>query len=204
MALCDQATIRSEQLFLHQEDFSSRGCFNLLELPIIRRIDDQPQPYLWPRIVITLTLLATLTGTLAGGRPAVLANQALWALWWPALLVLVACGARIWCSLCSLQSLGQLLVRSRMPHLPLPKIAKQAAPWLGLVGTLAILSAEQFSGMRHNPSATVTLLLALLSGTLLGWHLHGQLHGQGLLEHTQAISQRALLCLSAIAILILV
>jgi len=174
VALCDGDSIRAEQLFLHQQDFSSRGRFNLLELPQLRRFADSESPWRWPRLLTATALLATLVGLLAGGESAELANLALWAAWWPALLLLVAAGARSWCSICPLQGFARLLLPAGLPHLQLPKILFKAAPWLGLLGTLAVLTAEQFGTMRQHPRPTLVLLGTLLAGTLLTDLLFGR------------------------------
>ncbi|RMF67886.1 MAG: 4Fe-4S binding protein, partial [Alphaproteobacteria bacterium] len=163
VALCKGETLTAEHLFLHQGDFSSQGRLNLLEWAPLRRLLDRSDPWRLPRRVVTGILTGVMLTLALGGQAAAAANLALWSLLWPGLLLLVVCGARLWCSVCPLHGLAQLV-----PFKPaaLPRRLLHLGPWFGLLGTLAILTAEQIFDMRHNPTATLGLLAVLVFATL--------------------------------------
>lgn len=171
VALCKGETLTAEHLFLHQGGFTSHGRLNLLDWPPLRRLADSDAPWRPLRLTMTLTLVLVMIALAAGGPLAATANLALWSLLWPGLLLLVVFGARLWCSICPLTGIARLL-----PTGPgrIPALMLRLGPWFGLLGTLAILAAEQFLGMRQTPTATLGLLFTLLAGTLLTEALFGR------------------------------
>lgn len=98
------------------------------------------------------------------------ANTAVWALWWPALIVSLLILGRAWCAVCPLSGSAELLQqvagRGRAPG----DWLKHAGPPLALIGFVGIIWVEQIASMAERPRNTAVLLLVLAgAAALMGW-----------------------------------
>ncbi len=156
-----------ENIFLNISTASSEGRCNLLPLPLFRqlfRLESFPAIFRW--LTIPLFLLIGVA-CLAGSEWSASANNLVWALWWPALLISVLLGARSWCSYCPLSGIALLLEKLPLKKRDEPRWLRQQGSWLGLGALLIILLLERFFDLFHRPFATGLLLAGLLGLTLL-------------------------------------
>jgi transcriptional regulator with AAA-type ATPase domain/NAD-dependent dihydropyrimidine dehydrogenase PreA subunit len=167
VAVANGPRLLVEHIFLNISAPSSEGRCNLLQLPLFRflfQLETFPAVLRWLTIPLFLSIIA---GCLVGTEISVLANNLVWALWWPALLVSVLLGARSWCSYCPLSGIARLLEKLPLKKWEEPLWLRQQGTWLGLGSLLAILLIERFFDLFHRPFATGLLLAALLALTLL-------------------------------------
>jgi transcriptional regulator with AAA-type ATPase domain/NAD-dependent dihydropyrimidine dehydrogenase PreA subunit len=94
-----------------------------------------------------------------------------WAMWWPMLTVSWFVGARIWCSVCPMGAVNDLLNRVGKKKFKVPAFIRDHGIYLSAIGLGVIIWAEAASKMPYSPMATGLLLLsiaffAILSGIL--------------------------------------
>lgn len=165
--VCPGDEILAEQIFLHEQPFSS-GRFNLLSVPAIEnlaRTPDVPQRLRWVTVPLFIVIMiSTLTGSAYGNA----ANLAVWALWWPALVVTGFVFARGWCSYCPLEAIGAFIGTGRWAHHEPAALLRRWGPVFGLAGMAGIILLEQGTGMFEWAFATGLLLLGLLIAAIAG------------------------------------
>lgn len=94
-----------------------------------------------------------------------------WAMWWPMLTISWFVGARIWCSVCPMGAVNDLLNRVGKKKFKVPAFIRKNGIYLSAIGLGVIVWAEAASKMPYSPMATGMLLLsiaffAVLSGII--------------------------------------
>jgi transcriptional regulator with PAS, ATPase and Fis domain/polyferredoxin len=94
-----------------------------------------------------------------------------WALWWPMLAISWFFGARIWCSICPMGAVNDLLNKFCSLKKKVPKFIRNNSMYFSGLGLALIIYVEASSNMVNSPMATGFLLLsiavfAILSGFL--------------------------------------
>ena len=94
-----------------------------------------------------------------------------WALWWPMLAISWFFGARIWCSVCPMGAINDLLNKFFSLKKKVPTFIRSNSTYLSAFGLAMIIYVEASSNMVNSPMATGFLLLsiatfAILSGLL--------------------------------------
>jgi transcriptional regulator with GAF, ATPase, and Fis domain/polyferredoxin len=94
-----------------------------------------------------------------------------WAMWWPMLTVSWFVGARIWCSVCPMGAVNDLLNSVGKKKYKVPAFIRKNGIYLSAFGLGVIIWAEAASKMPYSPVATGILLVsisifAVLSGIL--------------------------------------
>ncbi len=90
-----------------------------------------------------------------------------WAMWWPMLTVSWFVGARIWCSVCPMGAINDLLNRIGKKKLKVPNFIRSYAVYISAAGLAIIIWAEAASKMPYSPLATGFLLLSIASFAIL-------------------------------------
>jgi len=95
-----------------------------------------------------------------------------WAMWWPMLTVSWFVGARIWCSVCPMGALNDLLNKFGKKKFKVPAFIRDYGVYISAVGLAIIIWAEAASKMPYSPLATGFLLLAIASFAVLSGILY--------------------------------
>jgi transcriptional regulator with AAA-type ATPase domain/polyferredoxin len=90
-----------------------------------------------------------------------------WAMWWPMLTVSWLVGARIWCSVCPMGAVNDLLNRVGKKKYKVPAFIRDHGIYLSAIGLGVIIWAEAASRMPYSPMATGLLLLTIASFAIL-------------------------------------
>jgi transcriptional regulator with AAA-type ATPase domain/NAD-dependent dihydropyrimidine dehydrogenase PreA subunit len=90
-----------------------------------------------------------------------------WAMWWPMLTVSWLIGARIWCSVCPMGAVNDLLNRVGKKKFKVPSFVRSYAIYISAAGLVIIIWAEAASKMAYSPLATGFLLLSIASFAIL-------------------------------------
>lgn len=95
-----------------------------------------------------------------------------WALWWPMLAISWFFGARIWCSVCPMGAVNDLLNKVCSLKKKVPKFIRDNSMYLSAVGLALIIYVEASSSMIYSPMATGFLLAAILLCAILSGLLY--------------------------------
>ena len=85
-----------------------------------------------------------------------------WAMWWPMLTVSWFVGARIWCSVCPMGAVNDLLNRFGKKKFKVPTFIRSYGVYISAAGLAIIIWAEAASKMPYSPLATGFLLLSIV------------------------------------------
>jgi len=95
-----------------------------------------------------------------------------WAMWWPMLTVSWFIGARIWCSVCPMGAVNDLLNKFGKKKLKVPTFIRDYGMYISAAGLAVIIWAEAASKMPYSPLATGFLLLSIASFAILSGLLY--------------------------------
>ena len=90
-----------------------------------------------------------------------------WAMWWPMLIVSWLVGARIWCSVCPMGAVNDLLNRVGKKKFKVPAFIRDNGVYLSALGLGVIIWAEAAAKMPYSPVATGLLLVAISAFAVL-------------------------------------
>ncbi|UCD66108.1 MAG: sigma 54-interacting transcriptional regulator, partial [Deltaproteobacteria bacterium] len=85
-----------------------------------------------------------------------------WAMWEPLLVISWFLGARIWCSVCPMGAINDLLNRTGKKKLKVPAFIHNYGVYLGAAGLGIIIWAEYATRMQFSPLATGYLLISIV------------------------------------------
>ena len=95
-----------------------------------------------------------------------------WALWWPMLAISWFFGARIWCSVCPMGAINDLLNKFFSLKKKVPKFIRSNSAYLSALGLALIIYVEASSNMVYSPMATGFLLLSIATFAILSGFLY--------------------------------
>ena len=95
-----------------------------------------------------------------------------WALWWPMLAISWFFGARIWCSVCPMGAVNDLLNKVCSLKKKVPKFIRDNSMYLSAAGLALIIYVEASSGMTNSPKATGFLLASILACAVISGLLY--------------------------------
>jgi len=145
---------------------------NLLRQDRIRDFIRHP---LFPRVLVyfnmfVVTLMAGFT-LYGGSRPAGhplqdFGNNAgmviTWLIWFPILPISAFLFGRVWCGMCPIAGVGELVAKVKHFNLPVPKFIKRMDFWLIIISFLLIDYLEVYFGVPDKPWATGMLLVIII------------------------------------------
>ncbi len=144
------------------------------------RIRDFLRHPLIPRVLVwfNMFVVAVMAGfTLYGGtRPAGhplqdFGNNAgmviTWLIWFPLLPISAFMLGRVWCGMCPIVGVGDLVSRVKKFDLPVPKIIKRMDFWLLIIAFLLVDYLEVSFGVPDTPWATGMLLVIIIGMSVL-------------------------------------
>jgi polyferredoxin len=91
----------------------------------------------------------------------------IWGLWEPLLIMSWFVGARIWCAVCPMGAVNDLLNRIGKVKFKVPAIIHDYGFYFSAAGLAIIIWAQVASGMYYSPMTTGYLLLAIVSFAIL-------------------------------------
>ena len=95
-----------------------------------------------------------------------------WAIWWPVLVFSWFIGARIWCSVCPMGAVSDLMSARMSLKLKVPTFIRNYGLYMSAIGLGIIIWAEAASNMTISPRSTAMLLLAIVSCALISGALY--------------------------------
>ncbi len=166
--------LMAEDIFVGMAPPEGKYTFNLLQLDQVR---DLFTSKFYPVSIQILTAaffsLIFLFAFLGNQSPD--ANVTLllvWALWWPMLAISWFFGARIWCSICPMGAVNDLLNKFCSLKKKVPKFIRDNSMYLSAAGFAIIIYAEASSHMTYSPMATGFLLLTILGCAILSGFIY--------------------------------
>ncbi len=165
--------ITESQVFLKLPSFSATGRFNLLRIPFLRDLFNQPMFPAGLRFITVPFVLLLIVGAFAGPAENNPANLLVWSLWEPCLIISILFAGRSWCAYCPLPVIGEYAGRSRKKFLPLPGVLARYGVWIAVGGLIVIIQTEHIFDMFNKARPTGILLLAILAGAVITSLLFG-------------------------------
>ena len=159
--------ILSDHILLGLPKTEGKWEFNLLRLPLVRKIMQSRAYPALPRIAVGLFLTVTVFALFFGPRDA---NHNLgitlsWGIGWPLLFFSFFFMARIWCSVCTLAMPGTMLRAVVKPQRRTPQLIKEYSGWIMAVLCILVLWVEIVWKAHQNPVLTGWIILAVALGS---------------------------------------
>ncbi|HMK66695.1 MAG TPA: 4Fe-4S binding protein, partial [Thermodesulfobacteriota bacterium] len=99
-----------------------------------------------------------------GNNPGMLIT---WLVWFPILPISAFLIGRIWCGMCPIAGIGDLVSRIFKLNLPVPKFLKRMDFWMVVVSFIFLDYIEELLGVADKPWATGMLLVVIISISVL-------------------------------------
>jgi transcriptional regulator with AAA-type ATPase domain/pSer/pThr/pTyr-binding forkhead associated (FHA) protein len=141
---------------------------NFLRHPLI------PKVFIWFNIFMVAVMAAfTLFGGSRpeghplqdfGNNPGMLIT---WLVWFPILPISAFLLGRVWCTMCPIAGIGELVSRVKKFNLPVPKILKRLDFWVVVISFIVLDYAEELFGVADKPMATGVLLVIIIGLSVL-------------------------------------
>jgi len=85
-----------------------------------------------------------------------------WLIWFPILPISAMMAGRVWCGMCPIVGIGDLISRVKTFQLPVPKFIKKMDFWLLIISFLLVDYLEVYFGVPDAPWATGMLLVIII------------------------------------------
>ncbi|MBI3091526.1 MAG: sigma 54-interacting transcriptional regulator [Candidatus Tectomicrobia bacterium] len=159
----------AEHIFVGISALEKRERVNLIRWEPLRKLMQSRfypgLPQLFSVVGLFVIILVALLGPQQAERNVAL--PLVWAIWWPALVASWFVVARLWCSLCPMAAVGDVVSRLGGRRWKVPSFLRRYALPLSAAGFFTIMWAEQSTHMSTWPLATAVLLLSILSGAVV-------------------------------------
>jgi DNA-binding NtrC family response regulator len=165
--------ITGDRIFVKLPSFSREGRFNLLRIPLVRKLLLNPMTPAGLRLITVPFMILLIVLTLAGPAANNPANLLVWSLWEPLLILSVFFAGRSWCACCPLSFIAERACGFRKNFLAMPVVLARYGPWIATTGLIVILESEHLFSMFTSAHATGILLLVVLAGALVTTILFG-------------------------------
>ena len=161
--LSSSDTLMPEHFFIGLVQIEGKLTFNLLKLEQVRDVLQSRFFPVLPQVVtafffVLLFLIGFFGNQLPESNVTVILT---WGMWWPFLVLSWFLAARIWCALCPMGALSDLLSKFCSKQLSVPRFIRNYGLYLGALGMLLIFFAEAASSMPFSPRGTAVLLLCI-------------------------------------------
>lgn len=166
VTLAKTSRLSAEDVFISEEPMAGKPAYNLLNLPLVRRIFESK---LYPQTLrLGITALFFLVVAMGlWGQPSPESNVSLllvWANWEPLLILSCILLARIWCSICPMGQVVDWFHRIPFPRVRISQRYHLYGYFVSALGLGLIFWAQAAWNMWHNPVAT-SWLLVVITGT---------------------------------------
>ena len=158
-----------EDIFIGMAPPEGKYTINLLQFDNVKKYFSSRSIHVWLQIVtatvFSLIFLMSFTGSRSPNSN--IALLLVWAMWEPLLVISWFIGARIWCSVCPMGAVNDLLSRIGKKKLKVPAFIRDYGVYISAVGLAVIILAEVTTKMHYSPRATGFLLLSIVSFAML-------------------------------------
>jgi transcriptional regulator with AAA-type ATPase domain/polyferredoxin len=161
--LSSSDTLMPEHFFIGLVQIEGKLTFNLLKLEQVSKVLQSKLFPVLPQLVtgfffVFLFFFGFFGNQLPESNVTVILT---WGIWWPFLVLSWFLAARIWCALCPMGALNDLLSKFCSKKLSVPRFIRNYGLYLGALGMLTIFFAESVSSMPFSPRGTAILLLCI-------------------------------------------
>ncbi|MCL7488059.1 MAG: sigma 54-interacting transcriptional regulator [Desulfobulbaceae bacterium] len=160
--------ILAEHIFLGLSGSRERLSFNLLQLPVVRRVFKgrwMQRATLTTSVFFGIVLLNLFFGPQEAEKN--LGITLCWYIGWPLLIISFFFLPRYWCSICALSAPGKQLQKMLHPTRRLPAAIARHSGWITALLCLVVFWAEIVFNAYDSPMLTGGILLAIAAGALL-------------------------------------
>jgi DNA-binding NtrC family response regulator/ferredoxin len=158
-----------EDIFIGMAPPEGKYTINLLQFEKIRSLfSSKAFPaglQIATATVFSLIFLLAFTGSQLSDRN--ISLLLVWGMWEPLLFLSWFVGARIWCSVCPMGAMNDLLNRIGKKKFKVPAFIHDYGIYLSALGLGIIIWAEVATDMTYSPVATGFLLLSIMSFAIL-------------------------------------
>jgi DNA-binding NtrC family response regulator/ferredoxin len=158
-----------EDIFIGMAPPEGKYTFNLLKFDQVKKFFSS-KAYPGGLQVITASVFSLIFLMAFAGNRSPDQNVTVllvWAMWWPMLTVSWFVGARIWCSVCPMGAVNDLLNRVGKKKFKVPAFIRSYGIYISAAGLAIIIWSEAASKMPYSPLATGFLLLSIVSFAVL-------------------------------------
>lgn len=168
VVIAEDSAIRSEEIFLGPLPRKGRLSVSLLQAPgasVAGGVQTGIRVAQFAAAsVFSLILIACFVPLWSGSGG--WATAMVWSLWWPALAFSFFFVGRMWCAVCPMAFAARQVQRVKSFNRTIPRWMKDYDSYLAAAGFFLILWVEEITAMRHSPTATGLLLLAIAAGAI--------------------------------------
>jgi polyferredoxin len=164
-----QDEIVSEQILLGLPRTEGKLQYNLLRIPLIRRLMESRLYPVLPRAIVGVVFCIGML-TLFFGSTSPEENFGLtlsWHIGWPLLIISFFFLPRFWCSICPLSLPGKLVQKFIHPERRLPVFLINHSEWIMAFLCIVVFWVEIVWNASHNPFLTGMILLSISLGALI-------------------------------------
>jgi DNA-binding NtrC family response regulator/polyferredoxin len=153
-----------EDIFIGPPPVTGAVSYNLFQLPKIRDfMRSRVIPAAFQLAAGPLIALIIAVGLLGSQSPERnIALVMVWGLWEPLVVISSFFGARLWCKVCPIGALSELLAKTAGLKKQIPLFLRKYGYYLSAAGLATIFWSESASGMTSSPSATALLMLTIV------------------------------------------
>ncbi len=158
-----------EDIFIGMAPPEGKYTINLLQFDTVKKYFSSRSIHVWLQIVTATVFSLIFLMSFAGSRSpnSNISLLLVWAMWEPLLVISWFIGARIWCSVCPMGAVNDLLSRIGKKKLKVPAFIRDYGVYISAVGLAVIILAEVATKMHYSPRATGFLLLSIVSFAML-------------------------------------
>ncbi|MCP4673527.1 MAG: response regulator [Desulfobacula sp.] len=156
--------ITAEHIFTGPKSEGTKLDFNLSRFGLINRLLQSTLPFVALKAIffvvfITIILLCLTAGNTLTGN---IANQLIWGVWEPGLIILFLFVGRLWCTVCPISSAGRIAQKIGCLKMNPPKWLMQNTGWVNAALFFLIVWSEHVFHMTEYPFGTGILFLLLV------------------------------------------
>ena len=158
-----------EDIFIGMAPPEGKYTINLLQFDTVKSYFSSRSIHVWLQIVTASVFSLIFLLSFSGSRSpeSNISLLLVWAMWEPLLVISWFIGARIWCSVCPMGAVNDLLSRIGKKKLKVPAFIRDYGVYISAVGLGIIILAEVATKMQYSPRATGFLLLSIVSFAML-------------------------------------
>ena len=158
-----------EDIFIGMAPPEGKYTINLLQFDNVKKYFSSRSIHVWLQVVTATVFSLIFLMSFAGSRSpnSNISLLLVWAMWEPLLVISWFIGARIWCSVCPMGAVNDLLSRIGKKKLKVPAFIRDYGVYISAVGLAVIILAEVATKMHYSPRATGFLLLSIVSFAML-------------------------------------
>ncbi len=167
----DSVAIEEEMVFLGDTDTDNKIRFNLLRIPLIKRLCESDKLIKTLKItvlfffILLLYFIALQSGVSIGGSS--IALIICWQLGLPLMFLMFLFVGRFSCAVCPMNCISEFLIKYASLKIPIPSFIKKQGAWITGTGFVCILFIESYTHMADSVTKTAYLVFSILFASIL-------------------------------------